>query len=114
MKMNGTPLSFASRGQGVFRVELGQANLPTDAIVITYANRRVSLTEAGMVNLRIQDEAGSNAYHVPEGVLIAYTLGGAGRRIDKGISTVQIAPSILKNFGIAPASYMADAIPLGA
>jgi hypothetical protein len=110
VRINAEPLVFASRGDGVFRIALGHVNLPTEQIAVTYAGRPVTLSEAGMVNLRIQDEAGSNAYHVPEGVLIAYDADRPRRAITGKVSTVQVAPSILRNFGIAPPSYMTDAI----
>ena len=110
VRINAEPLTFASRGQGVFRIELGQINLTADRTAVTYAGRPVSLTEAGMVNLRIQDEAGSNAYHVPEGVLIAFSGDHRHRAANDKVSTIQVAPSVLRNFGIAPPSYMADAI----
>ncbi len=104
--INGVPLSAVSRGEGVFRIELGQYNLQSDAIELKIDGRTVPLSEAGMVNLRIQDEAGSNAYHIPEGVLIAYSPNGRAQ-IAERLSTVQIAPALLANFRVPSPDYMA-------
>ena len=102
--INAAPLTFASRGQGIFRIELGQINLPADRTAVTYAGRPCPSSEAGMVSLRIQDEAD----RTPTMFLRAYSSRSAaivvvGVLNDK-VSTIQVAPSILRNFGIAPPS----------
>ena len=55
----------------------------------------------------IDDEVGSAAYHIPEGMLLAYDprLPG-GRREHVQVSTTRIAPTLLALQGIAPPAYM--------
>lgn len=108
MAVNGKPLKVTEHERGVFVVALGQTNLDDDAITVTLGNRRVPLAEVGLVNLRIQDEAGSNAYHVPEGSLIVYD---PRRPAPAGperptISTREIAPWLLASFGLERPGYM--------
>jgi hypothetical protein len=110
VSINDRPISFTWRGSGVFRIDLGQPNLCTESIVVRWRNQNVSLSEAGLVNLRIQDEACASADHVSQGVFIVYKPGHSGARTAKTVSTVQIAPSMLLNFGIVPPAYMGEAI----
>lgn len=68
------------------------------------------ISELGMKYVNLRDAAGANAYHIPEGMLLyldrelLYS-SSFDYNISK-ISTLDLAPSILKKFGILPGSYM--------
>ena len=107
LRVNGNAIEYSLLGDTVFRINFGIINLATSSIRVEMDGRAVPLAEAGMTNMRIQDEAGANAYHIPEGCMIVY---GAGKKRPSGpISTLQIAPAILDNFGIAPPRHMTHA-----
>jgi hypothetical protein len=107
--VNGQPLSVEPRGYGVYRLELGNNNLDEAAIDIRFGDRRVTLAEAGMQNENTQDEASCYGYHVPEGSLVLYDPARAGSAADAGrasVSTLEIAPALLANFGVDRPGYM--------
>jgi hypothetical protein len=87
---------------------LGHADLADDELHIMIGNRTVDLADAGLANVMIDDEVGSAAYHVPEGMLLAYDpradLGGEAA--SEAISTTQIAPTLLRLRGVTPPAYM--------
>lgn len=86
---------------------LGQYNIPDKDFTVTIGNRSVEPARAGLVNEPIADEVGAAAYHVPEGMLLAYDPrahhGGAA---DGPISTTRIAPTLLAMQGLKPPAYM--------
>ena len=106
--INGESLSVMLRGEGVFHIKLGQPNLDTKSIKVTYMGRPVTLLEAGMTNLDIQDEADSNAYHIPQGSLIYYNPSARSlRAARRSVSTLEFAPAVLRNFAVELPSHMA-------
>jgi len=106
--INGDSLSVILRGEGVFHIKLGQPNLDTKSIKVTYMGRPVTLLEAGMTNLDIQDEADSNAYHIPQGSLIYYNPSARSlRAARRSVSTLEFAPAVLRNFAVELPSHMA-------
>ena len=56
----------------------------------------------------IEDEVGAAAYHIPEGMLLAYDPEREWRpgAATKSVSTTRIAPTLLALQGIAPPAYM--------
>jgi hypothetical protein len=64
--------------------------------------------EAGIANVPIEDEVGAAAYHIPEGMLLAYDPRSEwGRSMqDEPISTMRIAPTLLELQGVRPPAYM--------
>lgn len=110
VRIAGAPLDYRTDGDGFFSLDFGQINLPDDAAV-EIAGETCSMEEAGLANMEIQDRAGSSAYHIPEGTLIVYD-GTAPSRDRPQISALDIAPSILASFDIAPPEYMRAAAAL--
>lgn len=107
VRINGTPISFSHRGEGVFNIALGQPNLDDTTARITYQGRPVTLGQAGMANLDLQDEAGSNAYHIPQGSLIIYDPAQPAPASELvSVSTLEFAPAVLANFGLVRPSHM--------
>jgi hypothetical protein len=112
LTINGAHLDVVELGLNVFRIKLGHENLSDKETIVKFGGRQCDVREFGLVNIAIQDEAGSYAYHIPNGILIAYD--PAQRKSygeDRGaISTLNIAPTLLANFGIARPSYMRSEI----
>ncbi|HKX91939.1 MAG TPA: hypothetical protein VJM15_05880 [Sphingomicrobium sp.] len=87
---------------------VGHADLNEEELVVTIGNRSLGLAEAGLANVTIDDEVGAAAYHVPEGMLLAYD-----PRSDQGgaaapdiVSTTRIAPTLLALQGVERPAYM--------
>ena len=71
--------------------------------------RSLPFGELGFANVVIEDEAGQSAYHVPQGILIVYSSTRSNADFARAeVSTLEIAPAILRTLGIRPASYMVD------
>jgi hypothetical protein len=111
--VNGRSIDVEQLGGGVVRLELSIVNAKT--LEVTRNGHPVDPRTFGFQNLQLQDAAGANAYHIPNGMLLIYdpsnpTLGPIGAR--EQISTLEIAPSILKNFGVPRPKYMRSALDL--
>jgi hypothetical protein len=106
VRINGASLDYVHRGEGVFRIALGQANLNAAEIKVLYGNREVQPAELGMTITNIQDETGSYAYHVPEGSLLIFDPAKPGREVPRQMNTLEYAPALLRNFGLRAPSYM--------
>lgn len=91
---------------------LGQPNIPDEELTVTIGNRSVAPDEAGIANVRIDDEVGAAAYHVPEGMLLVYDPRhkGSGRAGSGPVSTTRIAPTLLALQGVDRPAYMESAI----
>lgn len=87
---------------------LGQSNIADEQLTVTIGNRTVTPAEAGLANVPIEDEVGAAAYHVPEGMLLAYDprSNWKGRAGPEPVSTTRIAPTLLRLQGIEPRPYM--------
>jgi hypothetical protein len=111
--VNGRSIDVNQLGSGVFRLELSISNARSVQVVVN--GQTIDPHAFGFQNLQLQDAAGANAYHIPNGMLMIYDpsnpVSQPGRALDR-ISTLEIAPSILKNFGISRPSYMRSALDL--
>jgi predicted AlkP superfamily phosphohydrolase/phosphomutase len=79
-----------------------------DDISIKYNNELVNSHDIGIKNIKLQDASASNAYHVPNGIMLVYnpkSLSQKSKEIPK-ISTKDICPSILENYEIKIPNYM--------
>ena len=99
-----------SRRLDNFSVEfkLGQTNIPDHRLTIMLGNEEMPPAAAGLENVPIDDEAGASAYHVREGMLLAYDplLDGGGSGSPDAVSTTRIAPTLLALQGVSPPAYM--------
>lgn len=106
LRVNGMPVTSRESGDGFISIDFGQANLADP--VIESDGHTVPLAASGLRNVEITDKSGTSAYHVREGVLLIF-----GSEIPGGdfgsIETTDIAPSILRNFGVPVPSYMSKA-----
>jgi hypothetical protein len=108
LTVNGTPLHVVEHDNNIFQIKLGQENLTDETTVIRLNGDRRELVDVGLENVAIQDETGSYAYHIPQGIMMIYDpLEPAYRRADwRTVSTCDIAPTILANFAVQRPAYM--------
>jgi len=114
MKIAGQPISHRRLDAHGIEFVLGHPNIGAEELTITIGNRSFTPEEVGIANVPIEDEVGAAAYHIPEGMLLAYDpradLGQAGAA--DPISTTRIAPTLLELQGVRPPSYMDRPIEL--
>lgn len=109
VSIDGGPVSFREGENGFFSLDFGQPNLKDlESHVVALDGKRVTFESMGLQNVSIEDQTGSNAYHIPEGCLLAYDPKDRGRKKERGeaISTLEIAPAILRNFSVPVPGYM--------
>ena len=113
VKIGGTSIEARRLDSRGVEFMVGHANLGAEQLTLTIGNRSVELADAGLANITIDDEVGSAAYHVPEGMLLAYdpraNLKGAAAR--EPISTTRIAPTLLALQGVDRPGYMEEPLP---
>lgn len=92
-------------GENSVRISFGHENYNYGKDIITHNNVKIECGLVGLEAVDIQDESGSYAYHIPEGILLVY--GATNSNPDQNkILTTQIAPSILHHFNIEIPDYM--------
>lgn len=113
VKVAGEPLDCRALDERSVEFVLGHKNVPAEEFTLTIGNRPVEPAEAGLGNVLIDDEVGSAAYHVPEGMLLLYDPQQQrdGARHDEPVSTTRIAPTLLALQGVAAPDYMEQPIP---
>jgi len=107
ISINGVKLSYHAHEGNVFQIKLGQANLNDDEIVVRDGSEPIDYRSIGMVNTKIDDATGSYAYHIPDGLMLIYDpKAPEGQRAETRMSTTEVAPMILRNFGVEVPAYM--------
>lgn len=67
----------------------------------------VDMSKLGLKHVRIADQSGQTAYHIPEGCLLRYSHTNSYKNASmETISTLDIAPMLLNNFAISVPDYM--------
>ena len=102
VEVNGKKLTYRRQG-AFFSVDFGHENLKD--LKVTIGGVALGLKECGLENISIEDKSTSSAYHVPEGSLLIYDPNENGGNRGK-VSTLEIAPYILKNFHLCVPGYM--------
>jgi hypothetical protein len=110
LSINGQGLRVDHLGDGIFRLEFRLENQV--GIKVTFEGSNVDPARFGIVNLDLQDAAGANAYHIPEGTMAVYDPGNPAGNYRCRISTLDVAPAVLRNFGIDPPGYMQSGFSL--
>ncbi|MDC0121847.1 hypothetical protein OAI29_08690 [Amylibacter sp.] len=108
LTVNGAPISMQNLDTGDFCFNVflfNQKDLKVD-----FKGKSVDPSHVGIKNVDLQDAAGSNAYHIPEGILIDYNsqkkfIREIKRNWQK-ISVLEVAPSILNYFGVKSLNHM--------
>ena len=111
-QLAGRLISFREKENGFFSIDLGHKNLEEESLFID--GKEISFAEAGLTNEPIDDETGSTAYHVKEGVWFIFDpqkedVNGA-RKYE--VPSTAVVPQILKNFGVSVPDYMKASIEL--
>ena len=108
LTINNKNIKVTDMGENIFKIEIGISNQKD---LLVYLNQSKKDPESfGLKLISLQDAAGANAYHIPEGILLVYDPQNIKRNdyiLDK-ISTLNIAPSILRNFSNNSPSYMTN------
>jgi hypothetical protein len=105
LSVAGQPVDFDEAQPGFFAICLGQADITRP--VAQLLGREVSFEALGLSSVAIEDGSNTNAYHVPQGVLLVHRPGAAARAPGRRpVSTLEVAPALLASLGIAPPSYM--------
>lgn len=112
LTVNRTSICATELGDGVVRIELGLPNQYVESV--SYDGQLVNPDTFGIACLEMMDATGANAYHIPNGMLLVYdpTELRLHSEEPKLISTVEVAPSILRNFGVAIPPYMTASLSL--
>ena len=95
----------------------GQVNIDPAVDQLIVGDERCEFSSLGFVQTKVEDEAGSTGYHIPEGVLAIYDpRENAAEGPTETISTTDVAPSLLAHYGLTIPDYMEgrpDALSLG-
>ncbi|MES2135436.1 MAG: hypothetical protein V4502_00060 [Pseudomonadota bacterium] len=112
VKIAGQPMPTRRLGAREVEFVLGHPNVEDGDFTVTVRNHAIDPAAAGLANVMIDDEVGAAAYHVPEGMLLAYDPreDRRGRAGDSPVSTTRIAPTLLALQGVAPPPYMEQPI----
>ena len=110
----GIPLGYRESENGFFSLDFGHPNVPSDAS-ITLRGRNVGFGKLGLANVEITDKSGTTAYHIPSGCLIVYDPADRSPRSRERpqISTLELAPTLLRNFGAPVPPYMKPPASIG-
>ncbi|TMI97212.1 MAG: hypothetical protein E6H08_02585 [Bacteroidetes bacterium] len=113
LRINDQSVNFRQKAEGFYSLDIGLPNLDESKIKIELMRQLIPLEHSGMENVKIQDRCGATAYHIPQGSFIIYApaKGLNGNEV-ANISTVDIAPAILRNFNVAIPDYMSKGITL--
>jgi hypothetical protein len=106
LSINGTPVEFLDLGNNVFQIFFQIENPDPGSLSILLNGQIQSLENLGLKIIDIEDESGSYAYHIPEGILMIFDPELPTAEDCGIISTTKIAPAILANFNIKQPSYM--------
>ena len=103
----GKSTTYREGNSGFISIDFGQDNLDPSAPVELFG-RPVTLASVGLANVEIHDRSGTSAYHIPQGCLFIYDPREQAPKATatQQVSTLDIAPSILRNFGVEVPSYM--------
>ena len=108
LKVNDHKFDFREHTAGFFALDWGHPNLADADTKIEYMGKPVeNFRDMGLENVEIKDKSGTTAYHIPQGSMLVYDPKDTHHK--QGItqlSTLDIAPTILQNFGIKPKAYM--------
>jgi len=111
--INGQPLRFREAESNFFSIDFGHPNSHLAQPVVVCQGRTVSFAEAGLHTVWLDDKSGATAYHVPQGSLLIYDpLRRAANRGRTQVSTLELAPTLLRNYAVPIPSYMRAPVTL--
>lgn len=115
--VDAAPVEWAEAEKCFFMLKLGHENLYEKSQSVRMGGREIPFESMGLENTPIEDKSNVTAYHVPSGVLLVYDP-DSGKRLRKEgsrpqVSTLEIAPTILKNYDVPVPDYMKAPVPIG-
>lgn len=103
--LNGEKITYRRKDDKFFSVDLGYPNV--QSFDVKFEEKEIGIEDLGMKIKAIDDQSGGTAYHIPEGSFFLYDIQNPISSKERSeIDLRVVAPSILKNFGITPKSYM--------
>lgn len=107
LQIDGRPVEWSRSQQNFFSVRLGHPDLHRRPVAVEVAGQPSTLAELGLANVEIEDRSYVTAYHIPQGMLLIHDPRQSVRSTHRTqISTLDIAPSILRHFEVAVPPYM--------
>jgi len=108
LKIAGRPIDYRRLDARGIEIVLGHSNISNEELTITIGNQSFQPESVGLANVPIEDEVGAAAYHIPEGMLLAFDPQNDWRASasDEPVSTTSIAPTLLELQGVRPPAYM--------
>ena len=107
IEVDGEKVPFVEGDDGFFSIRFGHQNLDSATLVVKRGGTPVNPQELGLTNVEIQDASGASAYHIPEGCLVCYDpKDRTPKETGAPISTLDLAPMILRNFRVPVPDYM--------
>jgi hypothetical protein len=107
LKVVNQPLRFRQTENGFFAMDFGHPNMHKRPTPLRYEGERLSLAEFGLEAVEIEDRSDTTAYHVPEGILVAYDPKMPATSSERArVSALSVAPALLRGFGQKPRDYM--------
>jgi hypothetical protein len=97
-------VKYQLMGNNAIQIEFGHLNF-SEIEQIKFNGLTINPYEVGLGIVPIQDEAGSYAYHIPQGIFMVYN-GSSNQSKETIIDTTSIAPSILNHFDVEIPKYM--------
>jgi hypothetical protein len=115
LSINGTPLNYREAKDGFFSLDFGHPNVSEDPGAVNYGGAVMPLIELGLKTVEIEDKSGANAYHIPQGSLLVFDADHPERNQKQRpqISTMELAPTILKNYSVPIPDYMVSPVRIG-
>lgn len=104
--IDGKPLVYQEKPGGFFSLRFGHQDLGREQGGARMAGRLISVEELGLANVVIEEGSGTTAYHIPQGMLLIYEPNQVSQAGRVQISTLDIAPAILRHFGVPVPPYM--------
>jgi len=101
------PIGIAEKDNGFFRLRFGVAPADESRAGCTLHGEQRAASDLGLSWIEIEDQTNTNAYHIPQGMLLEYNphaAAGSARRTQ--ISTLDVAPYLLRHFGVRTPDYM--------
>lgn len=108
LRIDGKPVRYREKANGFFSMNYGHPNLYDRPSFAELGEERLSFQELGLENVKIDDKCGVNAYHIPQGCLMIYDpTDREPRSVERPqVSALEVAPTILRNYGVPVPPYM--------
>jgi hypothetical protein len=107
LELYGEPANFEEKEAGFFNVGIGNKNVHDLPRLAKHDGRDVPFDELGLDFRKVEDEAGSTAYHIPQGTFFVYDPQGDIHHEGRPeLSATEVAPDLLAHSGLEIPDYM--------